>query len=122
MLIATIWAFYFIIYVLGRFPPEEVNHKVTTQGITTGGRVYLWSELIDFWFTQSHGQKILNVETFPTGRLRLGGRLFLLLGDLAEEKVKEALVKYLPYREIPERNWMDNTAAWLSQKIPLEKS
>lgn len=121
-LIAAIGAFYFIVYVFGRFPPEEVEHKITTQGITTGGRVYLWRELSDFWFTQSFGQTILNVEIFPTGRIRFSGRLLMLLGDQTEAKVKEILAKYLSYREIPEKNWMDNTAAWVSQKIPLEKS
>lgn len=122
LLIVAIGAFFFIVYVLGRFPPENVKHKITTQGITTDGRVYLWRDLSDFWFTQSHGQPILNVEVFPTGRLRLSGKILILLGSQPEAKVKEALANYLPYREIPEKNWMDNTAAWLSKKIPLEKS
>lgn len=122
LLIAAIGAFYFITYVLGRFPPEEIKHKITTQGIITGDRVYLWRELSDFWFTQSHGQTILNVDVLPTGKIRLSGRVFILLGDQPEAKVKEIVAKYLPYREIPEKNWMDNTASWLSRKIPLEKS
>lgn len=122
LLIAAIGAFYFITYVLGRFPPEEVEHRITTQGITSGGRVYLWRELSDFWFTQTHGQPILNIEVFPTGRIRLSGRLLVLLGNQSQDKVKEILAKYLPYREIPEKNWMDNAATWLGQKIPLEKS
>ena len=122
LLIAAIGAFYFVIYVLGRFPPEEAEHRITTQGVTTGGRAYLWRELSDFWFTQSHSQTILNVEILPTGRIRFSGRLFILLGSQPEAKVKEILAKYLPYLEIPEKNWADNAAAWLSKKIPLEKS
>lgn len=122
LLIAAIGAFYFILYVFGRFPPEEIDHRITTQGITTGGRVYLWRELSDFWFTETHDQPILNVAILPTGKLRFSGRLFLLLGSQTEVRVKEILARYLPYREIPEKNWMDDAALWLSKKIPLEKS
>jgi len=122
LLISAIGAFYFITYVFGRFPPEEVGHKITTQGVITGGQVYLWRELSDFWFTQNYEQPILNVTVLPTGKLRLSGRLLILLGGQPEVKVKEALAKYLPYREIPEKTWVDNAAGWLSRKIPLEKS
>lgn len=121
-LIMAIGAFYFIVYVLSRFPPEDVEHKITTQGITTGGRVYLWGELSDFWFTKSFGQTVLNVDVFPTGKFRLAGRLFILLGTEKEEKIKELLARYLPYREIPEKNWLDDASAWLAKKVPLEKS
>ncbi|MDP3998342.1 MAG: hypothetical protein Q8P89_01885 [bacterium] len=121
LLIAAIGSFYFITYAFGKIPPEEVEHKITTQGVTTSGRAYLWRELSDFWFTETHGQKILNVDILPTGRLRFSGRLFILLGEQPETKVKDALAKYLPYREIPDKHWMDSTADWLAKKIPLEK-
>ncbi|MBI4100685.1 hypothetical protein HY439_03005 [Candidatus Microgenomates bacterium] len=122
LLIGAIWAFFFITYVLSRVPPEDVEHKITTQGITTGGKVYLWRELSDFWFTQNHGQTVLNIDILPTGRVRFLGRLLILLGDQSETKVREILAKYLSYREIPEKNWMDNASGWLARKIPLEKS
>lgn len=122
LLIAAIWAFYFIMYVFGRFPPDETEHRVTTQGVTTGGRVYLWRELSDFWFTQHYGQTILNIAILPTGRLRFSGKILLLLGNQPEAKVKEILANYLPYLEIPEKNWMDDAVNWLAKKIPLEKS
>lgn len=122
LLIAAIGAYFFISYVLGRFPPEEVEHHITTQGIATGGKGYLWSELFDFWFTQTHGQSILNIAILPTGKLRFSGRLFILLGGQPEVRVKEILARYLSYREIPEKDWMEEAAGWLAQKIPLEKN
>lgn len=122
LLIMAIGAFYFITYVLSRFPPEDIGHKITTQGITTDRRVYLWRELSDFWFTQSFSQTVLNVEVLPTGKFRLAGRLFILLGNEKEEKVKELLAQYLSYREIPEKNWLDDASAWLAKKVPLERN
>lgn len=115
-LIMAILSLAFLAYVLGTVSPREVEHKITTQGIITGGHSYLWRELYDFWFDKSQGQPVLNVTTF-----RLPGRLFMMLGDQTEEKVKEVLAKYIPFREVVEKTWTDKASEWLSQKIPLEK-
>ncbi len=118
LLIGVLLAFMFVTYVLATVPPEEAEHKVTTEGIVSGGKSYLWTELRDFYFTERWGQKILNVNT----KLKFPGRLLILLGSEDEKKIKEEIGKYLSYRETPILTWMDKAADWLSKKVPLEKS
>lgn len=117
LLIAVIIALMFVAYVLASIPPEEVEHKITTRGIVTGNRTYVWDDLSKFWFSQRWKQTILNVET----KLRFPGQLLLLLGDTNKDKVKEILGKYLSFEQ-PETTWMDNAAEWLAKKVPLEKT
>ncbi len=48
------------------------------------------------------------------------GRLMMLLGAQDQNKVKEFLQKYVQFEE-PEVTFMDRSAKWLSEKVPLEK-
>ncbi len=117
LLIGVILAFMFVSYVLATVSPEEVEHKITTEGITTGSKSYLWNEMKDFYFVEKWGSKIVNINT----KLKFPGRLIILLGDQDEKKIKEELGKYLSYRESAPVTWMDNAADWLSQRVQLEK-
>src|SRR3989338_7508400 len=112
--ISVVLAIAFVYYVLATVPPDDVEHKITTQGITSSHHSYLWNELVDFWFTAKHDQKVLNVGT----KLRYPGRLIMLLGSEDLEKVKDTLVNYLPFREVPKVSWLDKIADALSKKLP----
>jgi len=35
--------------------------------------------------------------------------------------VKELIGDRIPFREQPQKNWVDNAATWLTKKVPLEK-
>ncbi len=115
VLIAAVLSIVFLIYVLSTVPPEEVEHKVTNLGIEIAGHFYRWETLADFWFEEQWGQSTLVVRTL------LGSRMIVLLGIYNEEKVREVIAKHIPFREIPEKTWVDNAASWLTKKIPLEK-
>lgn len=117
LLIGVILAFMFVSYVLATVPPEEVDHKITTEGVTTGGKSYLWNELKDFYFISKWGNQILNINT----KLKFPGRLIMLLGEVEEKKVKEELGKYVSWRESPPITWMDRAAERLSKIVQLEK-
>ena len=114
LLIGVLLALLFVSYVLGTIEPDRMEHKITNQGITTGNRSYLWNELNDFWFTDKHGSHILNVGT----KLRFPGRLLMIVPFIDREKVKETLVKYIPFREVAPTSWMDNTVDWVMAKLP----
>lgn len=116
LLIAVMVALMFVAYVLATVEPEKTTHEINTRGVATGGKTYKWSDLKRFWFTQKWGETILNLET----KLRFPGRLMMLLGNEAEAKIKGLLEKQVQY-EIPETTFMDRSAKWLSDKIPLEK-
>lgn len=105
----------FLVYVLSTVPPEVVKHRITNLGIESAGHFYRWESLHEFWFEEQWGQALLILKPL------FGARTVILLGYENREAVRELIAKYIPYREVPEKNWVDNAARWLSQKIPLEK-
>ena len=116
LLIAVIVALMFVAYVLATVPPDKTSHEITTRGVITSGKVYKWEELRRFWFSNKWQETILHIET----KLKFPGRLMMLLGEVKEERVKELMEKQVQYEE-PEETFMDRSAKWLSDKVPLEK-
>lgn len=122
LLIGVLLALAFVAYVLGFVPPEDVEYKISTQGITIGDHFYFWQDLDSFWFAEKEGQKILNVLT----HLRFPGQLMLVLdpstssGQESEEEVKKIVAKYLPFHEIAPKSLMDKWADSLQKHFPLE--
>jgi len=115
LLIGVIISLGFVAYVLSSVPPEEVENKITTRGIVSGGKRYDWALLYRFWLSQKWGNEILNIET----RLAFPRRLMFLLGNTSKEKVKNLVSKYL-LLEKPEKNFIDKAGSWLQKKFPLE--
>jgi len=116
LLIAVMVALMFVAYVLATVPPGMISHEITTRGVLTGGKSYKWEVLRRFWFSKKWKDMILNIDT----NLQFPGRLMMLLGDQDQRKVKEILQTYIQY-EVPEETFMDRSAKWLSEKVPLEK-
>ncbi len=117
LLIGAIIALAFVAYVLATVPPEEVEHRITTKGIDSAGHFYKWEELIDFWFGDKWEQPLLLVRT----KAKFPGRLIILTNGQENTKIQEVLSKYLVFKDKPEKNWMDDAAKWLSDKVPLEQ-
>ena len=115
VLIATVLSIVFLIYVLSTVPPEEVNHRVTSLGIESAGHFYRWEECADFWFEEQWGQQMLVL------RLFMAPRVIILLGNQPKDKMRDYVARNIPFREQPDRTWVDNAARWITEKIPLEK-
>ena len=115
VLVAALLSIAFLIYVLSTVPPEDVSHRITNFGIESAGHFYRWEELAAFWFEEQWGQRILMLQP------KLGSRIILLLGEQDQEKVQQDIEKHIPFRQKPERSWVENASSWLSKKIPLEK-
>lgn len=115
MLIAAVLSIVFLIYVLSTVSPEEVHHKITSLGIESTGHFYRWEELADFWFEEQWGQTMMVLRPY------LAPRAIILLGNQEKEKVRDLVAKHIPFREEPQRTWVDSAASWLTRKIPLEK-
>jgi hypothetical protein len=105
----------FVAYILARVEPEEVEHKITKDGVVSGNHAYLWEELRYFWFAKKAGSEILNIET----KLRFPARLIILVDTISIEGVKNVLSKHLPFREIPEINFIDRWSDRLTKLLPL---
>jgi hypothetical protein len=114
--IAVVGSLVFVGYVLATVEPEKTEHELTTRGIKTGDKLYKWEDLKQFWFNDKWGQQILNVDT----RLRFPSRITLLLAEKSQEEVKTVLSRYVQFEE-PEVTFMDRSAKWLANKVPLEK-
>ncbi len=115
VLIATVLSIVFLIYVLSTVPPEDVKHRITNLGVESAGHFYRWEEFADFWLESQWGQTMLVLRSF------IQPRLIIILGDQDKAAIREAIAKHIPFREEPDRNWVDNAARWITEKIPLEK-
>jgi hypothetical protein len=115
LLIAAVVSIVFLIYVLSTVPPEDVKHDITNLGIESTGHFYRWNELAEFWFEEQWGQSMLVVQQI------FGPRIIILLGTQDKNRVRELVSEHIPFRDHPEKNWVDNAANWLSKKVPLEK-
>ncbi len=115
LLIAAVVSIVFLVYVLSTVPPEAVSHRITNLGIESAGHFYRWDSLVEFWFEEQWGQQMLIL------RPLVGTRIIILLGIQDKAKVRQLVAKYIPYRETPDKTWVDNAATWISEKIPLEK-
>ncbi len=115
VLVAAVLSIVFLIYVLSTVPPEDVAHRITSLGIESAGHYYRWEEVAAFWFEAQWGQPLLLLQPI------IGPRIIILLGEQDKKRVQEVLEKHIPFREHPERSWVENASSWLSKKIPLEK-
>lgn len=115
VLIAAVFSIVFLIYVLSTVPPEEVKHRITNLGIESSERFYRWEEFADFWFEEQWGQVMLVLRPI------YAPRVIMLLGNQDRDKVRTYIARHIPFREHPEKTWVDNAASWLTHKIPLEK-
>lgn len=116
VLVVAMLSMVFLIYVLSTVPPENVEHRITNLGIESAGHYYRYEEFAEFWFEDQWGQTKLVLRPYR------GVLTIVLLKPDMKEDVRVLLGKYIPYREKPNKTWVDNASSWLSQKIPLEKT
>jgi len=116
-LIAVIVALSFLVYALSAIEPEEVSHKITTKGVNyCGGKFYLYEELKVFFFTEKNGRITLNVDT----KKYYPGRLYMIIEEKNEEKIKSILGKYLTFVEEPPETVIDKASSLASKYFSLE--
>lgn len=117
MLIGVFLALGFLIYVLNFIPPEEIEYKLSNQGVTIGDHFYHWQQLDSFWFSERDGFKILHLLTL----IRFPGVLMLVLGENpSQEEIKKTVAKFLPYHEIAPKSQIEKWSDSLQKYFPLE--
>lgn len=118
LLYAVFLALAFVSYVLRTVQPQQIEHRISDYGVTSGGRNYLWNELTDFWFTERGKFLVLNINT----KLRFPPRLFILVATgspVSREQIIEALSPHITFRELPSENSVEKIFGTLSQKFNL---
>jgi len=113
-LMGCIIALVFLIYVLGTTKPKQVSHIITARGVETGGRLYEWYLLKNFYFTKKDNQVFLFVETF----LNFPGALIMLLDEKDKGAIFVLLQEKLLYKDIRKQDWLDKKN--FGNYIPLD--
>jgi len=114
-LMGAIIALLFLIYVLGTTKPQMVKHKITARGIDTGGRLYEWYVMRDFYFTRKNKQIFLVIGT----KLNMPGALLFLLSEKDKDAIFVLLQEQLLYKDIRKQGRLEK---WnFGEYIPLEK-
>ncbi len=113
LLMGAILAVLFVLYILATVPPQQIEHRITTQGIISNNRSYLWDELADFWFKDKYDYTLLEVDTY----LRFPDQLSLIIADQDKTRIRDILVKYLPYREVINKSWLEKSGEWVTKKL-----
>jgi len=107
----------FVAFALSLVPPKNFHYRISTEGITIEDHFFLWQELYDFYFKNQYNVTVLHIRTHSL----LPGELTITLGDMHKDHVKSALLRFLPFREVIKKTFMDKSGDWLARNFPLEK-
>ncbi len=81
-----------LIYLLRKTRPRLFQHQITEDGIYIGKRLHAYSGLKAFWIVLEGDTRVVNL----LRNKKFGLLLTLQLGDADVEKIREALIKFLP--------------------------
>lgn len=115
LLMVSLIALLFLIYVLGTTKPVIIKHKVTARGLDTNGKLYEWFMLKNFYFTKKNKQLFMIVET----KLNFPGALIFLLDEKDKTPIFLLLQDKLIYKDIRKQGRLEKLN--FGEYIPLEK-
>ena len=115
-LVGVIIAVVFVSYVLATAEPNVIEHKVTSMGIISGGRPFLWEEMDSFWFDKKGEERLLLVNT----RLHFPTRLIIILTTVSERTLLDILEKHIHFHSAPVHTLFDKWANSLQKRINLD--
>lgn len=116
LLMVVVLALVFLAFALAAVPPRDFHYRISSEGVMVEDHFFLWQELYDFYFKKREGVDVLHIRTHAF----IPGELTIPLGPIDKEHLKEALLPYLPFREIVKPTFMEKSADWLSRTFPLE--
>lgn len=117
VLMLVVLSIAFVSFAFALTPPDEVEYKISTEGISINDHFYLWQELYDFYFKQRGHIIFLHVRT----KAYLPGELIMLLGDVPRETMRATLLPFLPYREVVRSTFTEQAGDWIVKTFPLDK-
>lgn len=112
--IAVVISVAFLGYVLSSVAPETVENKITTYGIRTDTLLFYWDELGRFWYDKKYNQPIVNIEV-----ARFPGRITLLFSEEQQNELT-VLLSAMLLQQKPQETFIDKSAKWLQEKVPLD--
>jgi len=112
-----------VMFIMNVVEPGNQMYRITTTGIKIAEKRFGYEDLKWFWFGESENHDVLYVATY----LNFPHVLELPLLHTPEEntqlkeQIETELLKYLPYHEEGQRNWMntfDKIISWVSPWLP----
>jgi len=116
LLMLVVLSLVFVAFALNSVPPKDFYYRVSNEGITVEDRFFLWKELYDFYFRKKDGVETLQIRT----EAFIPGELTITFPAEEKEKIKRAILPFLPFREYVKPTFMDKSAEWLEKNFPLE--
>jgi hypothetical protein len=112
---AAVVALIFVIYAAGTNNPVTIKHKITSRGVDTGGRLYEWFMLDNFWFSKKGDQYMSIVET----RLIYPKALIMLLDESDKDAIFVLLQEKVLYKDVRKQSKADKLT--FGEYIPFDK-
>lgn len=107
----------FVLFAFNTVEPVENEYKILTTGIKLDKKIYHYKDLRFFWLKEKTEQKILQVSTY----LSFPHKLSILIPKEKEEEVTSVLLKYLPYHQEAETDYLDlldRSVDFLTPRLP----
>jgi hypothetical protein len=117
VLILLVASIIFISNVLSKSVPENVKIELSTHGLAYDSQMYYWHQLKQFFFTESNGSSILNIDTFEV----FPGRLFVLFNAEDRDKIREIMEEHITFLENEPKNIFDKTFESVVGKLNLDR-
>ena len=102
----------FLYYVLSTVEPENIEYKITNNGVKVSGKLTFWQSFTRFWFSKRFDSELLILET-----LELPGRMEVVIKPEIKETLTKEISAYLPFEEIP-ASGIDKLTNWFAAKLP----
>ncbi len=112
MPVILIIALIFLFYIMNTVEPENLEYKLTDQGIKIAGTKTGWQFTKRFWFTTRLGTELLVVETTI-----IPGRLELVIKPEMKEEIKKIMLTYI-IEEEASPSTLDKLSSWFAKKLP----
>ncbi len=107
----------FVLYAFSTVEPAQGSYQILTTGIKLADKLYYFRDLRHFWLEEKKEQKILHITTY----LSFPHKLSILIPKEKEEEIVAALLKYLPYHQEAETDYLDlldRGIEFLTPKLP----
>jgi len=104
----------FLLYVMGTIPPGKVKHAMTSWGMESEDKVWVWEAMSRFWIQGKDSNRMLVIELMGN----LSKHIRFMLGDVDEKKLKVLLLSRL-VEDQPKPNWLDKASRWVEKKVRL---
>lgn len=114
MPVVVVWALVFMIWSMNRVEPKLTKTTLTTWGIRSADRLYLYRDMDNFWFETKWSTRLLRVNLNGTP-----WHVVFVIDPKEENKIKDQVVRFVPMVE-PVPTAGDKLTKWLGEKIPLE--